>query len=54
MMGDNRHNSSDSRAWGQVPIDYVKGRAMFVWLSLDRCADLSDRIRFSRFGKSVR
>ena len=54
MMGDNRDNSHDSRAWGQVPIEYVKGKAMFVWLSLDRCADLSSRIRFSRFGKAVR
>jgi signal peptidase I len=54
MMGDNRDNSSDSRAWGQVPIEYVKGRAMFVWLSLDRCVGLSDRVRFSRFGKAVR
>jgi len=53
MMGDNRDNSSDSRAWGQVPIEYVKGRAMFVWLSLDRCADLSGRVRFGRFGKAV-
>jgi len=54
MMGDNRDNSSDSRAWGQVPIEYVKGRAMFVWLSLDRCAGFSERIRFSRFGQAVR
>lgn len=40
VMGDNRHNSSDSRAWRHgrgagVPFDNVKGRAMFVWLSFD-------------------
>jgi signal peptidase I len=54
MMGDNRDNSSDSRAWGQVPIAYAKGRAMFVWLSLDRCEGLANRIRWSRFGHKVR
>lgn len=40
VMGDNRHNSSDSRAWRHgrgagVPFENVKGRAMFVWLSFD-------------------
>jgi signal peptidase I len=33
VMGDNRDNSSDGRAWGGVPISYVKGKAMFVWWS---------------------
>jgi len=54
MMGDNRDNSSDSRAWGQVPIHNVKGRALFVWLSLNRCGSLSERVRWSRFGQAVR
>jgi len=34
-MGDNRDNSSDSRIWGLVPHKYVKGKAMFVWMSLN-------------------
>lgn len=33
VMGDNRDNSSDSRCWGQVPIDNVKGEAMFLFWS---------------------
>ena len=33
MMGDNRHNSQDSRVWGFVPFDHVVGKPVFVWMS---------------------
>lgn len=51
MMGDNRHNSADSRMWGFVPEDHVVGRPMFVWLSLNRDKNWFDgKIRWRRFG----
>ena len=34
MMGDNRHNSADSRSWGVVPFDHVVGRPVFIWFSM--------------------
>lgn len=33
MMGDNRHNSQDARAWGFVPFDHVVGKPVFIWMS---------------------
>ena len=53
-MGDNRDNSSDGRVFGQVPIHYVKGRAMFVWLSMNRCGKWLGKVRWKRFFHRVR
>lgn len=54
MMGDNRHNSLDSRYWGFVPEDHVVGKAFFIWLSLDKNGGVTDKIRWSRFFKLIR
>jgi signal peptidase I len=53
MMGDNRHNSEDSRFWGFVPEDHVVGKAVFVWLSLDPHADWLHKVRWSRLFQPV-
>lgn len=54
MMGDNRHNSADSRSWGFVPEDHIVGKPLFIWLSLDKDLGLFDgKIRWSRMFRSV-
>jgi len=54
MMGDNRHNSADSRYWGFVPEDHVVGRPVMVWLSLEKDNGwFSGKIRWNRFFKNA-
>ena len=55
MMGDNRHNSADSRSWGYVPEDHIVGRPVFIWLSLDKDKSwFQGKIRWNRFGKNAK
>jgi signal peptidase I len=54
MMGDNRHNSADSRFWGFVPEDHIVGKPIFVWLSLDKDRGWFDgKIRWNRLFRPV-
>ena len=54
MMGDNRHNSLDSRYWGFVPEDHIVGKPSFVWLSLDKEKSFPANIRWNRIFRGVK
>jgi len=54
VLGDNRDNSQDSRFWGFVHLDAVKGRAFIIYFSWNRAAqDLLAKIRWSRLGMLI-
>ncbi|MGG7663677.1 signal peptidase I [Dyadobacter sp. BHUBP1] len=54
MMGDNRHNSADSRYWGFVPMDHIVGKAVFVWMSIDpNPTSFFNKIRWSRIFRVI-
>ena len=53
MMGDNRHNSTDSRYWGFLPEDHVVGKALFTWLSVDSTASFVNKIRWNRLFRGI-
>jgi signal peptidase I len=53
MMGDNRHNSLDSRFFGFVPEDHVVGKALFIWMSVRDQGSFFSKIRWSRIFKGI-
>lgn len=53
MMGDNRHNSADSRFWGFVPDDHIVGKAVFIWMSWDSNAGFLNKIRWNRLFRLI-
>ena len=50
MMGDNRHNSADSRFWGFVPEDHIVGKALFITFSKEE----GEGIRWNRLFRKIR
>lgn len=53
MMGDNRHNSEDSRYWGFVPEDHIVGKPVFIWMSWDSEGKGLGKIRWERLFTTV-
>ena len=55
MMGDNRHDSADSRYWGFVPKDHIVGKAIFVWMSIDPDpTSFVNKIRWDRLFRVIK
>lgn len=53
MMGDNRHDSEDSRYWGFVPEDHIVGKALFIWMSWNDEGSFFSKIRWGRLFNGV-
>lgn len=55
VMGDNRDNSADSRSWGFVPLRNIKGKAKYVWLSIDFCipTGMLGSVRWERIPQKI-
>ena len=53
MMGDNRHNSEDSRYWGFVPENHIVGKPVFIWLSIDSHGVGFNKVRWDRVFTTV-
>ncbi len=54
MMGDNRHNSADSRYWGFVPEDHIVGKASFVWFSWNKDQKGLKKVRLNKLFRTVK
>jgi signal peptidase I len=53
MMGDNRHNSLDSRYFGFVPEDHIVGKALFIWMSFNDHGSFLSKIRWNRIFRGI-
>jgi signal peptidase I len=53
-MGDNHHNSADSRYWGFVPEDHLLGKAVVVWFSIKPDTPFIGGLRKERIFRSIK